>query len=77
MKQIPAPLWTLTIGVVVTLISLWVGFNNHLLPEQASAQSVLVDNFFNVMVVIGTALFFGGRRHHCVLHGAVSSPRGG
>jgi cytochrome c oxidase subunit 2 len=57
MKQIPAPLLTLTIGVVVTLISLWVGFNNGLLPEQASAQSVLVDNFFNVMVVIGTALF--------------------
>lgn len=57
MKQIPAPLLTLTIGVLVTLVSLWVGFNNHLLPEQASAQSVLVDNFFNVMVVIGTALF--------------------
>ncbi|MDB9528508.1 cytochrome c oxidase subunit II [Oscillatoria sp. CS-180] len=57
MKQIPAPLWTLTIGVVVTLISLWLGFNNDWLPEQASAQSVLVDNFFNVMVVIGTALF--------------------
>jgi len=57
MKQIPAPLITLTVGVVVTLISLWVGFNNDLLPEQASAQSVLVDNFFNVMMVIGTALF--------------------
>ena len=57
MKQIPAPLWTLTIGVTVTLVSLWVGFNNDWLPEQASAQSVLVDNFFNVMVVIGTALF--------------------
>ena len=57
MKQIPAPLWTLTIGVIVTLVSLWVGFNNDWLPEQASAQSVLVDNFFNVMVVIGTALF--------------------
>ncbi|NEQ45427.1 MAG: cytochrome c oxidase subunit II [Leptolyngbya sp. SIOISBB] len=57
MKQIPAPLLTLTVGVVVTLVSLWVGFNNGLLPEQASAQSVLVDNFFNVMVVIGTALF--------------------
>ena len=57
MKQIPAPLWTLTIGVAITLISLWVGFNNGLLPEQASAQSVLVDNFFNVMVVIATALF--------------------
>lgn len=57
MKQIPAPLWTLTVGVLVTLISLWVGLNNDWLPEQASAQSVLVDNFFNVMVVIGTALF--------------------
>jgi cytochrome c oxidase subunit 2 len=57
MKQIPAPLLTLTIGVAVTLVSLWVGFNHGLLPEQASAQSVLVDNFFDVMVVIGTALF--------------------
>ena len=57
MKQIPAPLLTLTIGVVVTLISLWVGFNHGLLPEQASAQAELVDNFFDVMVVIGTALF--------------------
>jgi len=57
MKQIPAPLWTLTIGVVVTLVSLWVGFNHGLLPEQASAQSVLVDNFFDVMMVIATALF--------------------
>lgn len=57
MKQIPAPLLTLTVGVIVTLVSLWVGFNHGLLPEQASAQSVLVDNFFNVMMVIGTALF--------------------
>lgn len=57
MKQIPAPLWTLTVGVVVTLISLWVGFNHGLFPEQASAQAELVDNFFNIMVVIGTALF--------------------
>ncbi|MBE7383146.1 MAG: cytochrome c oxidase subunit II [Leptolyngbya sp. SIO1E4] len=57
MKQIPAPLWTLTIGVVVTLISLWVGFNHGLLPEQASAQAELVDNFFDVMMVIATALF--------------------
>lgn len=57
MKQIPAPLWTLTIGVVVTLISLWVGFNHGLLPEQASAQAELVDGFFNVMMVIATALF--------------------
>lgn len=57
MQQIPAPLWTLVIGVVVTLISIWTGLNHHLLPEQASAAAPLVDDFFNVMVMIGTALF--------------------
>jgi cytochrome c oxidase subunit 2 len=57
MKQIPASILTLIAGVVVTLVSLWVGQNNHLLPEQASEQAPLVDNFFNVMVTIGTALF--------------------
>ncbi|NER78201.1 MAG: cytochrome c oxidase subunit II [Leptolyngbya sp. SIO1D8] len=57
MKQIPAPLLTLTVGVLVTLISIWVGLNHGLLPEQASAQAELVDNFFNVMMVIATALF--------------------
>ncbi|HIK43493.1 MAG TPA: cytochrome c oxidase subunit II, partial [Leptolyngbyaceae cyanobacterium M65_K2018_010] len=57
MQQIPAPFWTLIIGVVVTLISLWFGQNNHLLPVQASEQAPLVDEFFNVMVTIGTALF--------------------
>ncbi|MEM9003053.1 MAG: cytochrome c oxidase subunit II [Cyanobacteria bacterium P01_F01_bin.86] len=57
MKQIPAPLWTLTLGVAITLISFWVGASLDMFPEQASAQAVLVDDFFNVMVVIGTALF--------------------
>ena len=57
MKQIPASIITLVIGVVVTLISLWVGQNHGLLPEQASAQAPLVDGFFNVMVTIATALF--------------------
>lgn len=57
MKQIPAPLLTLTAGVVITLISLWVGQNHGLLPEQASVQAPLVDGFFDVMVMIGTALF--------------------
>lgn len=57
MKQIPAPLWTLTVGVVVTLVSFWVGQNHGLLPEQASLQAPLVDGFFNVMMIIGTALF--------------------
>ncbi len=57
MKQIPAPIWTLTVGVAVTFISFWVGSNHGLLPEQASAQAPLVDSFFDVMIVIGTALF--------------------
>lgn len=57
MKQIPAPLLTLTAGIVITLISLWVGQNHGLLPEQASVQAPLVDGFFNVMMTIGTALF--------------------
>lgn len=57
MKQIPLGIVTLIAGILITLISLWVGQNNHLLPEQASLQAPLVDNFFNVMVAIGTALF--------------------
>lgn len=57
MKQIPAPIWTLTVGVAVTLISFWVGSHHGLLPEQASAQAPLVDGFFDVMMIIGTALF--------------------
>jgi cytochrome c oxidase subunit 2 len=57
MKQVPAPFWTLVLGVIVTLASLWIGQNNHLLPEQASEQAPLVDGFFNVMATIGAALF--------------------
>ncbi len=57
MKQIPASLLTLLAGVLVTLISLWVGQNHGLLPEQASEQAPLVDRLFDVMVTIATALF--------------------
>jgi cytochrome c oxidase subunit 2 len=57
MKQIPASLWTLLAGIVVTLISLWVGQHHNLLPEQASEQAPLVDGFFSTMLTIGVALF--------------------
>lgn len=57
MKQIPVPLLTLVAGILVTLVSFWVGQNHGLLPEQASEQAPLVDGFFNVMVTIATALF--------------------
>lgn len=57
MKQVPTSILTLLAGIVVTLVSFWVGQNHHLLPEQASEQAPLVDNFFSVMLTIGTALF--------------------
>ncbi|ARV57409.1 cytochrome C oxidase subunit II [Nostocales cyanobacterium HT-58-2] len=57
MQQIPVSLWTLTAGILVTIISIWVGQNHGLLPIQASQQAPLVDGFFNIMVSIATALF--------------------
>ena len=57
MKQIPVSLLTLTAGIIITLISLWVGQNHGLLPEQASVQAPLVDGLFNTMLTIATALF--------------------
>lgn len=57
MNQIPTSLLTLIAGVVITLISFWVSQNHHLLPVQASEQAPWVDDFFSVMVGIGTALF--------------------
>jgi cytochrome c oxidase subunit II len=57
MNQIPSSLLTLLAGIAVSLISLWVSQNHHLLPVQASEQAPKVDDFFSVMVGIGTALF--------------------
>jgi cytochrome c oxidase subunit 2 len=57
MKQLPASLITLVVGIVVTLISFWVGQTLDLLPEQVSEQAPLVDNLFKIMVIIGTAIF--------------------
>lgn len=57
MQQIPVSLLTLVGGILVTLLSIWVGQHHSLLPEQASQQAPLVDGFFNIMVMIATALF--------------------
>jgi cytochrome c oxidase subunit II len=57
MEQVPVSLLTLLAGIVITIISIWVGQNHHLLPVQASQQAPLVDNFFNVMFTIAIALF--------------------
>ncbi|WP_373528419.1 cytochrome c oxidase subunit II, partial [Nostoc sp.] len=57
MQQVPVSLWTLVAGIVVTAISIWIGHNHTLMPEQASLQAPLVDGFFNVMFTIAIALF--------------------
>jgi cytochrome c oxidase subunit 2 len=57
MEQLPASILTLIAGILITLVSLWIGQNHHLLPLQASAQAPLVDGFFNLMVTIAAALF--------------------
>lgn len=57
MKNIPSSLLALTAGIAITLVSLWYGNNHGLLPVQASVQAPMVDNLFNVMVIIATALF--------------------
>ena len=44
-------------GIGVTTISFWYGYNHHLLPIAASSEAVLIDDLFNVMMVIGTAIF--------------------
>lgn len=57
MKQLPVSLLTLLAGILITLISFWIGQNHGLMPVQASKQAPLVDNFFSTMVTIATALF--------------------
>ena len=44
-------------GIGVILTSCWYGYNHHLLPIAASSEAVLIDDLFNVMMVISTAIF--------------------
>jgi cytochrome c oxidase subunit II len=54
---IPNTILTLLAGIGLTLFSLWVGQNNHLLPMAASDNVAAVDNLFNTMLTISVALF--------------------
>ncbi|NEQ35409.1 MAG: cytochrome c oxidase subunit II [Okeania sp. SIO3I5] len=56
-EKVPVSIITLVGGIVITIISLWVGQNHGLLPEQASEQAPLVDGFFDVMFTIAAGLF--------------------
>ncbi|MBW4564494.1 MAG: cytochrome c oxidase subunit II [Mojavia pulchra JT2-VF2] len=55
--KIPSSIWTLLIGIVLTLVSLWYGQNHGLLPTAASDEAVLVDGLFNAMMIISTGIF--------------------
>ncbi|MBX9257096.1 cytochrome c oxidase subunit II [Desmonostoc muscorum CCALA 125] len=55
--KIPSSIWTLLIGIVLTLASIWYGQNHGLLPAAASDEAVLVDGLFNAMMIVSTGIF--------------------
>jgi cytochrome c oxidase subunit 2 len=55
--KIPSAIWTLLIGIVLTLASLWYGQNHGLLPIAASDEASLVDGLFNTMMTVSTGIF--------------------
>lgn len=55
--KIPGSIWTLLIGIVLTLFSLWYGQNHGLLPVAATDEAVLVDGLFNTMMTVSIGLF--------------------
>ncbi|ADI65164.1 cytochrome c oxidase subunit II [Trichormus azollae] len=55
--KIPSSIWTLLIGIVLTLASLWYGQNHGLLPTAASDEAVLIDGLFNAMMTVSTSIF--------------------
>ncbi|KJH71338.1 cytochrome c oxidase subunit II [Aliterella atlantica] len=55
--KIPSSIWTLLIGIVLTLVSLWYGQNHNLLPTAASEEALLVDGLFNTMMTVSIGLF--------------------
>ncbi len=55
--NIPSSIWTLLIGILLTLASLWYGQNHGLLPTAASNEAALVDGLFNTMMTVSTGIF--------------------
>ncbi|MBD2384692.1 cytochrome c oxidase subunit II [Cylindrospermum sp. FACHB-282] len=55
--KIPSSIWTLLIGIVLTLASLWYGQNHGLLPTAATDEATLVDGLFNTMMIVSTGIF--------------------
>lgn len=59
MNNIPNSIITLLLGVGLTLISLWYGQNNGLLPLAVSEEATHIDDLFNAMMTIGCGIFLG------------------
>jgi cytochrome c oxidase subunit II len=55
--KIPSSIWTLLIGILLTLVSLWYGQNHGLLPIAATDEADLMDGLFNTMMVVSTGIF--------------------
>jgi cytochrome c oxidase subunit II len=57
MTSIPNSILTLFAGILLTVVSLWYGYNNGLMPVAASVEATHVDALFNAMMAIATGLF--------------------
>lgn len=55
--KIPSSIWTLLVGIILTLASLWYGQNHGLLPSAASEEADLIDGLFNSMMTVSTGIF--------------------
>ncbi len=55
--NIPSQIITLLAGITLTLVSLWYGQNNGLMPVAASDEATQIDGLFTVMLTVGTGIF--------------------
>jgi cytochrome c oxidase subunit 2 len=55
--KIPNSIWTLLIGIALTLTSLWYGQNHGLLPAAAADEAVLIDGLFDAMLTVSIGIF--------------------
>ncbi|HLP88368.1 MAG TPA: cytochrome c oxidase subunit II [Nostocaceae cyanobacterium] len=55
--KIPSSIWTLLIGIILTLVSLWFGQNHGLLPVAATDEANLIDGLFNTMMTVSVGIF--------------------
>jgi cytochrome c oxidase subunit II len=55
--NIPSNILTMLAGILLTLVSIWLGQNHGLLPVAASHEAELVDGLFNTMMTVSIGLF--------------------